>query len=121
MNTWEDFTNFIKNTDFEDCDEVVIDTVPPLKYHIYNEDKEPLCWDGQIIDFDDYDSAHEFLLTVEMLTGNMYEPYEIERDLLFYDGGHINLTNYIPKWNEPEGDELILVKREKHNEDKIHY
>lgn len=92
-----------------------------LKYHIYNEDGEPLCWDNQAIDFDDYDSAHDFLLAAEMLTGNVYEPYEIKEDILYYDGGHINLTNYIPKWSEPEGDELILVERKKHNEDKIHY
>ena len=84
-----------------------------LKYHIYNKDGEPLCWNNQAIDFDDYDSAHDFLLTAEMLTGNVYEPYEIKEDILYYDGGHINLTGYIPKWSEPEGDELILVERKK--------
>lgn len=82
-----------------------------LKYHIYNEDGEPLCWDYQAINFDDYDSAHDFLLAAEMLTGNVYEPCEIKEDILYYDGGHINLTNY----NEPEGDELILVERKTNN------
>ena len=29
MDTWEDFSNFMENTAFEDYDEVVIDTIPP--------------------------------------------------------------------------------------------
>ena len=114
MDTWEDFSDFIKDTSFKDCDEIVIDTVPSLKYHIYNEDGKPLCWYERAIEFDDYDSAHGFILRVEMLTGDTYEPYKIKEDILFYDSGYINLTNYIPEWrSEPKGDQLILVERKK--------
>lgn len=29
MDTWEDFSNFMENTAFEDYDEIIIDTIPP--------------------------------------------------------------------------------------------
>lgn len=82
-----------------------------IKWHIYDIDSNPLTWEDKQIDFDTYEAAEEFLFCIKELTGDMCEPYEINGDILFYDGGHINLTNYLPKWSEPEGDEIILVER----------
>lgn len=63
------------------------------KWHVFNDKDQPLCWDGQAIEFDTEKDAKVFLSTaiygeIKMLDEGM----RIEERILYYDGGHINLT-----------------------------
>ena len=64
--------------------------VRDMKFHIYNMEHEPLCWNGQTLEFDSADDAHDFLRDVDE---DLLEDCVVVQDILYYDGGYINATD----------------------------
>ena len=60
------------------------------KFHIYNMEHEPLCWENQALEFDFAEDAHDFLRDVDE---DLIEGCVVVQDILFYDGGYINATD----------------------------
>ena len=79
-----------------------------MKFHIYNADHEPLCWDDCALEFDFAEDAYEFLKNVDE---DLVDGVVIVQDILFYDGGYINATNLRVSEDEETG-ELILIEVE---------
>ena len=65
--------------------------VRDLKWHIYNMEHEPLCWDDKALEFDFAEDAHDFLRDVDKLM--ILEGAIVVQDILYYDGGYINATD----------------------------
>ena len=61
-----------------------------MKFHIYNMEHEPLCWENKALEFDYAEDAHDFLREVDE---DLLEGCVIIQDILFYDGGYINATD----------------------------
>lgn len=82
--------------------------VRDMKFHIYNMEHEPLCWENKALEFDFAEDAHDFLRDVdEDLTENCV----VVQDILYYDGGYINATDLRIQRDEDAGD-YVLVKME---------
>ena len=64
-----------------------------MKFHIYNMEHEPLCWEGKALEFDTFKSAIRFLYEVDAVDANLLANAAINEDILYYDGGYINATN----------------------------
>lgn len=64
--------------------------VRDMKFHIYNMEHEPLCWDGQALEFDFAEDAHDFLRDVDE---DLLDNVVVVQDILYYDGGYINATD----------------------------
>lgn len=82
-----------------------------MKWHIYDADHQPLCWDGQVLEFDFDSDASEFLNSAIANSEHDIEFYseaEIKQDILYYDGEYINATNLRVSWDE-ETDETVLI------------
>ena len=79
-----------------------------MKWHIYNMEHEPLCWDNQALEFDFAEDADDFLRDVNK---DLIEDCVVVQDILFYDGGYINATDLRIQEDE-ETAELMLVKME---------
>ena len=80
-----------------------------MKWHIYNMEHEPLCWDDKALEFDYAEDAHDFLRDVDELM--ILEGAIVVQDILFYDGGYINATDLRIQFDDETGEE-ILVKME---------
>ena len=80
-----------------------------MKWHIYNMEHEPLCWDNKALEFDFAEDAHDFLRDVDELM--ILEGAIVVQDILFYDGGYINATDLRIQFDDETGEE-ILVKME---------
>ena len=66
-----------------------------MKWHIYNMEHEPLCWEDKALEFDTLESANKFLKDVEKVIsedGGILDNAIIVEDILYYDGGYINAT-----------------------------
>ena len=61
-----------------------------MKFHIYNMEHQPMCWDDKALEFDYAEDAHDFLRDVDR---EMAEEAVVVQDILFYDGGYINATD----------------------------
>ena len=69
--------------------------VRDMKWHIYNMNNEPLCWDDKALEFDTLESANKFFKDVEKVIsedGGILDNAIIVEDILYYDGGYINAT-----------------------------
>ena len=65
-----------------------------MKFHIYNDEHEPLCWDSQVLEFDTFESAVLFLRSVNNFDEDVLATVVIVEDILYYDGdGYIDATN----------------------------
>lgn len=62
-----------------------------MKFHIYNMEHEPLCWEDKALEFDFVEDAHDFLRDVD--EEDLLEGVVVVQDILFYDGGYINATD----------------------------
>lgn len=89
-----------------------------LKWHIFNDMREPLCWDGKVIEFDDERSAINFLASYTGDLGILYDDYveqfgiTFEKSIYFCEEGYVNFTNMVVVFNE-ENDwegEVISVE-----------
>lgn len=68
-----------------------------MKYHIYNRmhDDEPLTVEGHALEFDTEEAALRFILSVKENTDfEVFGAYIVE-DILYYDGGYIDATNFV--------------------------
>ena len=81
-------------------------SIKSMKWYIFNDEHEPLCWDGQALEFDTKESAERFL---HSHTDIMYDGYEgyceafgvvIKECIFYYDGGYVNATNKIIVYNQ---------------------
>ena len=61
-----------------------------MKFHIYNMEHQPMCWDDKALEFDFAEDAHDFLREVDE---EMVKEAVVVKDILFYDGGYINATD----------------------------
>ncbi len=61
-----------------------------MKFHIYNMEHEPLCWEDKALEFDFAEDAHDFLREVDE---DLLEGCVVVQDILYYDGGYINATD----------------------------
>lgn len=69
--------------------------VRDMKWHIYNMEHEPLCWEDKALEFDTLESANKFFKDVEKVIsedGGILDNAIIVEDILYYDGGYINAT-----------------------------
>jgi hypothetical protein len=64
--------------------------VRDMKFHIYNMEHEPLCWENKALEFDFAEDAHDFLRDVDE---DLLEGCVVVQGILFYDGGYINATD----------------------------
>ena len=64
--------------------------VRDMKFHIYNMEHEPLCWEDKALEFDFAEDAHDFLRDVDE---DLLDNVVVVQDILFYDGGYINATD----------------------------
>ena len=84
-----------------------------LKWHIYNEKNNPLCWDDKMLEFDTEESANRFLHSC--IDDENFEEYcktygiSIQQTIAFYDGGYLDATNLIVEHTD-EDKHLINVK-----------
>lgn len=64
-----------------------------MKWHVFNKKGEPLTWDGQAIEFNTKKDAKIFLSScLNTYPKMLSDGIEIEEKILYYDGGHINLS-----------------------------
>lgn len=73
-----------------------------MKYHIYNTDHEPLCYDDRALEFNTFRAAMAFLKSFET-DDNII----INEDILYYDGGDFDATGYV---YDAETNELMEVE-----------
>lgn len=79
-----------------------------MKWHIFNENDEPLCWDGQAIEFDEYDQALRFLTSYLEGMGTSFEDYcnafgvEFKKCIFYYDDGYLDCSNKIVVFEEDD-------------------
>ena len=57
-----------------------------MKYHIYDMEHNPLCYDDMVIDFNSKEQAEEIF---KKFIENKEEAIIVE-DILYYDGGYID-------------------------------
>ena len=62
-----------------------------MKWHIYNTEHEPLCWNNNALEFDFMEDACDFLRDVDEEL--LLDGVAVVQDILFYDGGYINATD----------------------------
>lgn len=85
-----------------------------MKWHIFNEWNEPLCWEDKTMEFDTKESAERLLHSLVDCFCDSFNEYcrtfgvTIKECIFYYDGGYINCTNKIVKYNE-EDDEGELI------------
>lgn len=85
----------------------------PMKWHVYGPDHEPLCWDGQALEFDTNMDAREFLASAisnSVWSEDFWVDAEIEEDILYYDGGYINATELLVGWDDENCEEILISK-----------
>ena len=82
-----------------------------MKWHIYGLDHQPLCWDGQALEFNTENEAQRFLESC-FEHGNkddeFWEDICIIEDILFYDGGYLNASEKIVDYDEKECEEILI-------------
>lgn len=49
--------------------------IRPMKWHIFNNENLPLCWDDRALQFDEYEQALRFLNSYLDAMGTSFEDY----------------------------------------------
>jgi hypothetical protein len=76
------------------------------KWHIYNTDYPnlPLTWDGQALEFDAAEDAESFIYSLPLEDSeHAYTVCEI----LYYDGGYLNVSGKILGYDD-YGEEILI-------------
>ena len=79
--------------------------VRDMKFHIYNMEHEPLCWDDKALEFDFAEDAHDFLRDVDE---DLLEGCVVVQDILYYDGGYLNATDLRIKYDDETCEEILM-------------
>lgn len=87
--------------------------IKDMKWFIWENDekKHPLCWDDAVLEFDSQEAATRFLESVRNVEDREDMNYNnaiVDQAILFWDGGHINATNFEIVCDD-ENSEQILV------------
>lgn len=78
-----------------------------MKWHIYNMDHEPLCWDDHALEFNTREDAEKFLDSIPRPNFDDEMPIIVE-DILYYDGGYIDASGWIVEFTD---DDAYLIAR----------
>ena len=84
-----------------------------MKWHVFGPGDEPLCWDGQALEFDTQMAAREFLASAienSEWSEEFWVDAEIREGILYYDGGYINGTNLLVAWDDENCEEILVSK-----------
>ena len=79
--------------------------VRDMKWHIYNMNHEPLCWDDKALDFDTQQDALRFINSINGKINDedfSDDNFVIVEDILYYDGGYLNATGCVVEVDEEE-------------------
>ena len=85
-----------------------------MKFHIYDCEHYPLCWDNQALEFDTFESASEFFesaIAMGLLIDSIGEAIIVEDVLDWYDG-YINATNMRIVFDPEECDYQLCGKED---------
>lgn len=88
-------------------------SIRSMKWHIYDTEHLPLCWEGKALEFDFDIDAKDFLNSALKVFDPNIENYRyasIKQDILYYDGGYLNATD-LRVGQDEENREMILVKK----------
>lgn len=83
----------------------------PIFWHIYDSENYPLCWDHQALEFSSEEAARLFLASAIANSehdADFYSEAVIREDVLYYDGGYFDASNYVVYW-DPEECETYLA------------
>lgn len=78
-----------------------------MKWHIYNMDHEPLCWDDHALEFNTRKDAEKFLSSIPRPNFDDEMPIIVE-DILYYDGDYIDASGWVVEFTD---DDAYLVLR----------
>ena len=63
------------------------------KFHIYNMEHNPLCWEGKALEFDTWEGAERFMRSIDPFFDEaIMDEAVISNGILYYDGGYIDAT-----------------------------
>ena len=88
-------------------------SIRSIKWHIFNENGDPLCWDQEALEFDTQESAEAFLYSAiasEEHDPDFYKTVEIKECILYYDGGYFNATNLKVDWDANNCEAILINK-----------
>lgn len=85
-----------------------------MKWYIFNEDGEPLCWkiaDGSYpaLQFDTKFDAVVFADSVVECFGDEYGKFNIKECIFFYDEGKLNASGWMCALDPVTGEEHLVV------------
>ena len=71
------------------------------KFYIFDRHHEPLCWEGQALEFDTAESAEKFIksFSYEDYTALDIDDTIIVEEIFFFDGGYIDATNLMIRYD----------------------
>ena len=84
-----------------------------MKWHIFNSNGDPLCWDQKAVEFDLEDQARRFLNShcdgMDVLLDDYMKAFgvSIKRGVFYYDGGHLDCSNKIVVYDDDFEGRLI--------------
>lgn len=83
------------------------------KFYIFDIHHEPLCYDDCVLEFDTSESAEEFIRGFKSYDYQELKLYIalILEEIYFHDGGYLNATNLMVKYDELTGMIDSLVER----------
>ena len=87
-----------------------------MKWHIFNGYNKPLCWNQQVLEFDEEWQAERFLKAYCKEVENSYEEYckgfgvTIKNSILFYDNCHLDCSHKVPVYDKDWEGQLIDVE-----------
>lgn len=90
-------------------------TVREMMWHIYGPEHYPLCWDDMALEFDSEESARVFLASAIANSehdADFYSEAVISEDILYYDGGYLNASNYVVYWDAENCETYLADKNE---------
>lgn len=84
--------------------------IKDMKWFIWENDekKHPLCWDDTVLEFDSQEAAARFLESVRNGEDINYDNAIIDQAILFWDGGHINATNFEIVCDDKNGEQILV-------------
>lgn len=84
--------------------------IKDMKWFIWENDekKHPLCWNDAVLEFDSQEAAARFLESVRNVEDINYDNAIIDQAILFWDGGHINATNFKIVCDDKNGEQILV-------------
>lgn len=80
-----------------------------FKFYIFGEENTPLCLTNKALEFDAYNQAEEFMKRLGS-QDSYFNQCRIEKRLLFYHGGCLNVSNCLPYIYSDDGDVMLVNK-----------